>query len=203
MAEHQEIVRQIIQRVIVAGAGRSERRQMPIEWGGRTPGLTTRPMRHIAHLRDYPRVCERSRPRVHEGHSTVQITALRAHEGCRSPKHARPFSRQSGIGLMRRLALHQRRPRRRPPFQEREGWLSDLARELGKSNSTLHQCHKRGWLHARWHDHSQQWVAWAEEAELQCLKQRCTVPAGEVSRQMWLEVQRSLPPAVPPIMALS
>jgi hypothetical protein len=43
MTERKEIVRQIIQRVIVAGEGRSERLQITIEWvgGGHTPGLTT------------------------------------------------------------------------------------------------------------------------------------------------------------------
>jgi hypothetical protein len=204
MTERKEIVRQIIQRVIVAGEGRSERLQITIEWvgGGRTPGLTTRPISHIAHLSDSPRLCERIRTLVHEGHSTVQITVLLAHEGFRSPKHARPFSRQSVIELMRRLELHQRRPRHRPPLQEHEWWLSDLERELGKANSTLHQWRKRGWLHARWHEHSKRWVAWADAAELQRLKLRCTLPAGAVSRQMWLDAQHSQPPVVPPVMEI-
>jgi hypothetical protein len=104
MAERKESVRQIIPRVIVAGEGRSERLQMTIEWvgGGRTAGLTTRPSSHIAHLSDYPRLCERIRTLAHAGHTITQITALLAHEGFRSPKHARPFSRQSIIELMRR-----------------------------------------------------------------------------------------------------
>ena len=56
MAERKEIVRQIIQRVIVAGEGVSERLQITIEWvgGGSTTGRTTRPMSRIEHLRDYP-----------------------------------------------------------------------------------------------------------------------------------------------------
>ena len=36
---------------------------------------------------------------------------------------------------------------------------------------------------------SKRWVAWADEAELQRLKQRCALPAGEESRQMWLDAQ--------------
>jgi hypothetical protein len=205
MAERKEIVRQIMQRVIVAGEGRSERLQLTIEWvgGGCTTALTTRPLSHIAHLSDYPRLCERLRTLVHEGRSTVQITALLAHEGFRSPKHARPFSRQAVIELMRRLELHQRRPRRRPPLQEHEWWLADLERELGKSHSTLHQWRKRGWLRARWHDQSKRWVAWADAAELERLKQRCALPAGEVSRQMWLDAQRSQPIVVPPLTEAS
>ena len=205
MAERKEIVRQIMQRVIVAGAGRSERLQITIEWvgGGRTAGLTTRPISQIAHLSDYPRLCERIQTLAQEGYNITQITEYLDQEGFRSPKHARPFSRQSVIELMRRLEVHQSRRYRRPPLQEHEWWLSDLQRELGKSNSTLHQWRKRGWLHARWHDHSKRWVAWADEDELQRLKQRCAVPAGEVSRHMWLEAQRSYPTEGPPVTELS
>jgi hypothetical protein len=205
MAERKEIVRQIIQRVIVAGEGRSERLQMTIEWvgGGRTIGLTTRPISHIAHLSDYPRLCELIRTLAHEGYNITQITAVLAHEGFRSPKHARPFSRQSVIELMRRLGVHQPRRHRRPPLQEHEWWLSDLERELGKSNSTLHQWRKRGWLQARWHEHSKRWVAWADEAELQRLKERGALPAGEVSRQMWLDAQRAQRTVVLPLTKVS
>jgi DNA invertase Pin-like site-specific DNA recombinase len=205
MAERKEIVRQIIQRVIVAGEGRSERLQITIEWvgGGRTTGLTTRPISRIAHLSDYPRLCERIRTLVQEGCTITQITAVLAHEGFRSPKHARPFSRQSVIELMRRLGVHQPRRHRRLPLQAHEWWLSDLERELGKSNSTLHQWRKRGWLQARWHDQSKRWIAWADAAELQRLKQRSALPAGEVSRQMWLDVQRSHPTGVPPVTEVS
>jgi DNA invertase Pin-like site-specific DNA recombinase len=204
MAERKEIVRQIIQRVMVAAEGRSERLQITIEWvgGGRTAGLTTRPISHIAHLSDYPRLCERIRTLVHEGYSTVQITALLAQEGFCSPKHARPFSRQSVIELMRRLGVHQPRRRRRPPLPEHAWWLSDLEREVGRSNSTLHQWRKRGWLQARWHDHSKRWVAWADEAELQRLKQRGALPTGEASRQGWLDAQRSQPTVSPRLTAI-
>jgi hypothetical protein len=197
-AERKEIVRQIIQHILVAGEGQSERLQITIEWvgGGRTAGLTIRPISHIAHLSDYPRLCERIRALVQEGHNITQITALLAHEGFRSPKHARPFSRQSVIELMRRLGVHQARRHRRPHLQEHEWWLSDLEGKLGKSNSTLHQWRKRGWLQARWHDQSKRWVAWADEAELQRLKQRCVLSAGEASRQMWLDAQRSHPTVV-------
>lgn len=197
-AERKEIVRQIMQRILVAGEGQRERLQITIDWvgGGRTAGLTTRPIRHIAHWSDSPRLCERIRALVQEGHKITQITAVLAHEGFRSPTPARPFSRQSVIELRRRLGVHQARRHRRPHLQEHEWWLSDLEGELGKSNSTLHQWRKRGWLQARWHAQSKRWVAWADEAELQRLTQRCVLSAGEASRQMWLDAQRSHPTVV-------
>src|SRR5215831_18708408 len=142
MAERKEIVRQIIQWVIVAGEGRSERLQITIAWigGGSTAGV---------------------------------------------------ISRQSVVELMRRLGVHHPRRRRRPPLRDHEWWWSDLERVLGVANSTWHQWRKRGWLQVRWHDQSQRWVAWADEAELQRLKQRCALPPGAASHLWWLAAQRS------------
>lgn len=69
MAERKEIVRQIIQRVIVAGEGMSERLQITIEWigGGSTAGVITRPISRIEHLSDDPRLCERIRALAQAG----------------------------------------------------------------------------------------------------------------------------------------
>jgi hypothetical protein len=90
MAERQEIIGQISHRVMVAGAGRSERLQITIEWigGGTSVGVITRPIGRIEPLRDYPRLCERIRALVQAGYRTSQITACLAHEGLRSPKQA-------------------------------------------------------------------------------------------------------------------
>jgi DNA invertase Pin-like site-specific DNA recombinase len=195
MAERKEIVRQIIHRVLVAGEGTSERLQITIEWvgGGVTAGIITRPISRIEHLSYYPLLCERIKTLAQAGYSTVQITACLAQEGFHSPKQAKPFSRQSVIELMRRLEVHQPHRRRRPALHEHEWWLSDLESELRIVNSTLHQWRKRGWLQARWHEQSQRWVAWADAAELQRLKQRSARPAGYESRQRWLDAQPSQP----------
>jgi hypothetical protein len=197
MADRKELVRQIIQRVVVAGEGVSERVQITIEWagGGTTAGITTRPISRMEHLSYYPLLCERIRTLAQEGYRTARITTCLAQEGFHSPKHARPFSRQSVIELMRRLGVHQRRRYRRPALNEHEWWLLDLERELGRSNSTLHQWRTHGWLQARWHEPSKRWVAWADEAELKRLKQRCALPAGYESRKRWLDAQPTEPTA--------
>ena len=200
MAERKEIVRQIIHRVIVAGEGTSERLQITIEWvgGGVTAGIITRPISRIEHLSSYPLLCERIKTLAQAEYSTVQITACLAQEGFHSPKQAKPFSRQSVIELMRRLEVHQPHRRRRPALHEHEWWLSDLESELRLVNSTLHQWRKRGWLQARWHEQSKRWVAWADAAELQRLKQRSARPAGYESRQRWLDA----PPSQPAVSAV-
>ena len=191
VADRKEIVRQLIQRVIVAGEGLSERVQMTIEWagGGTTAGIATRPISRIEHLSSYPQLCDRMRSLTAAGLGSGQITARLAEEGFQSPKYARPFSRQSVVELMRRLGLHQTLHRQRPVLNEHEWWFSDLQREVGCSNSTLHLWRQRGWIQARRHEHGGRWVAWADEAELQRLKQQGAIPAGDKIRTLWLDEQ--------------
>jgi hypothetical protein len=197
LAERKAMVRQIIRRVMVAGEGTSERLQITIEWvgGGITAGVITRPMSRIEHLSNYPQLCERMRVLAQAGYSTMQITAWLAREGFRSPKQAKPFSRQAVVELMRRLAVHQPRRRRHPPLREHEWWLSDLACAVGVSNSTRHRWRQCGWLQARWHAQRKWWVAWADEAELQRLKQRGALRTGCKSHNRWLDAQPSQPTA--------
>jgi hypothetical protein len=189
VADRKEIVRQLIWRVIVAGEGLSERVQMTIEWagGGSTAGIATRPISRIEHLSYYPQLCDRIRSLAEAGLGSGQITACLAEDGFQSPKYARPFSRQSVIELMKRLGLHQTLRRPRPVLNEHEWWLSDLQSELGCSNSTLHLWRQKGWIQARRYENGRHWVAWADEAELQRLKQRCAVPAGDKIHDLWLD----------------
>ena len=130
MAERTERVRQSIQRVIVAGAGRRERRQSTMAWigGGSTTGGSTRPLSRSEPLRDDPRLCERRRALAQAGSSTVQMTAGLAQEGCHAPKQATPCSRPSVVEVRRRLGVHPPRRRRRPPLRDHAWWLSDLER---------------------------------------------------------------------------
>jgi hypothetical protein len=127
-AQRKEIVRQIIQRVMVAGEGTSERLQVTIEWGGggTTAGIVTRPISRIEHLSYDPWLCERIQTLAQAGYRTALITAALAQEGFHSPKQGTPCSRQSVHELMRRLGVHQPRRRRRLPLSEHEWWLSDL-----------------------------------------------------------------------------
>lgn len=191
VADRKEIVRQLIQRVIVASEGPSERVQITIEWagGGATAGIATRPINRIENLSYYPQLCDRIRSLAQAGLGSGQITTCLAEDGFRSPKYARPFSRQSVVELMKRLGLHQTLRRQRPVLNEHEWWLSDLQSELGCSNSTLHLWRKRGWIQARRYDHDRRWIAWADKAELQRLKQRLSVPAGDKIRDKWLDDQ--------------
>jgi DNA invertase Pin-like site-specific DNA recombinase len=191
MADRKEMIRQIIQRVIVRVEGVSERLHMTIEWvgGGTTAGITTRPVRRTEDLSYYPQLCERVRALAAEGYSTVKITACLAQEGFRSPRQDRALNRQTVIEVMRHLGVRQPHRQPRPRLGPTAWRLSELEGELGRSVTTLHLWRKRGWLEARWYEQEGCWVVWADEAELGRLKDRCALSAGHVTHQMWLEGQ--------------
>lgn len=204
MADRKEIVRQIIQRVVVNPEGKSERVQVTIEWfgGDTTSGLVIRPINRLDNLSRYAELCKRIQTLSAQGCRTSEITQLLAQEGFRSPRHAQPFTAEMVRQLKQRLGLGSSRPRPRPPLDQHEWWMTELAKELGISVSTLHLWRKRGELQARWHDQSRKWVAIADTAELNHLVQRCKRSVGEAHRQRWLDAQ-SVPlgasPSIPRI----
>lgn len=193
VADRKEMMRQIIQRVIVQAEGESERLHMKIEWvgGGTTAGITIRPIRRTENLSYYPLLCERIRRLAAEGYSTVKITACLAQEGFCSPQQDRALNRQTVIEVMQRLGVRQ--PNRLPRSRlDPHAWrLSELASELGRLITTLHLWRKHGWLEARWYEPERCWVFWADEAALGRLKARCTLSPGDRNHKKWLEAQES------------
>jgi hypothetical protein len=191
MADRKEIVRQIIQRVVVKPEGKSERVQVTIEWfGGNTPsGLVLRPINRLENLSRYAELCDRIATLSAQGARTSEMTHTLAQEGCRSPRHAHPFTPHTVCQLRQRLGLRPSRPRRRPPLDQPEGWFSELAQTLRISGSTLPLWRKRGWLAARWHEQRRKWVAIADTAALKRLAPRCKRSVGEANRQRWLDAQ--------------
>ena len=194
MRERKEIVRQIIQRVRVAAADKSERLTITIEWlgGGTTTGVTTRPISRVENWSTYPQLCERLRTLVANGYRTAQITTALAQEGFRSPRHGEPFTHEAIRTLRRRLGLSAHRARLHPVLQGHEWGIAELAGALDVSPSTVYLWRKRGGLQSRWDSALKRWVVWADEAALDRLKAYSRQSVGAKNRQEWLAAQ-SLP----------
>jgi DNA invertase Pin-like site-specific DNA recombinase len=191
MADRKEIVRQIIQRVIVHPAGKSERVQVTIAWfgGDTTSGLVIRPINRLENLSRYAELCDRIKALSAQGCRPPEITHQLAQEGFQSPRHAKPLTAEMVRQLKHRLGLGPSHPRVRPPLDQHEWWMTELAKELGLSVSTLHLWRKRGELKVRWHEQSHKWVAIVDATELNRLKQRRQRSVGERNRQRWLDAQ--------------
>ena len=120
-AERKEIVRQIVERVVVENEGKSERLHVSIEWvgGSETKGIVIRPVSKMEYLSYYPRLCERVRELLAQELSTEEIAETSHREGYRPPKQAGRLGRQAVTEVLQRLGL--RPVRRRGPAQLRGG----------------------------------------------------------------------------------
>jgi hypothetical protein len=64
---------------------------------------------------------------------------------------------------------------------------------IGMPNITLYNWVRRGWVKARQHEQPpRRWIVWADEAEIERLRQRHQQPAGYATRQYWLEKMSSI-----------
>ena len=194
-AERKEIVRQVIEGVVVEVEGDSERVGVCIEWAGgrRTTDVVIRPVSSFEQLSYYPELCERVRELASRGLNSTLIARRLDAEGYRSPKLVEGFGHQGVQKLMRRLGLCQREGRRRPPqglLGEHEWWLGELAERIRMPKQTLYTWIRRGWVSSRQlRGHARRWVVWADEAELERLRRLHELPRGYHTHRKWIEAQ--------------
>lgn len=189
-----EIVRQVIEWIVIDVEGVSERVEVEIRWAGgvATKDIMIRPVAKLEQLSYYPDLCERVRELAAEGSSAQKITETLNEEGYRPPKRRERFGPQ-GIGnLMRRLGLMRARylqPKAQGELLSKdEWWLAQLALELGMPKVTLYVWIRRGWIRARQGPEPQKrWIVWADEEELKRLRQLRALPEGyHVREKLWL-----------------
>jgi DNA invertase Pin-like site-specific DNA recombinase len=190
--DRKEIVRQVIERIVIDAEGTTERVRVRIEWAGgtSTEGIMIRPVAKVEHLSYYPKLCERVRSLAAQGMSAAAIARGLNEEGYRPPKRREGFDRQSVQNLIHRLGLSTKRLRSegREDLDRHEWWLGELARELGMPEATLYGWLRRGRLQARGQEEKApyRWIVWADEAELRRLKRLRARPVGECLRRLWV-----------------
>ena len=170
----------------------SERVGVSIHWvgGARTDGEVVRPVGRWEQASYFPQLCQRVRTLAAAGRSPVEIAAQLDAEGFRPPKRRERFG-PKGVGqLVRRLGL--RAPRAHPPTSAELGqheWeLAALAQRLGMPPVTLYTWIGRGWVRARQLPRPpHRWLVWADEAEVERLRERRQRPRGYYTRQRWIE----------------
>ena len=193
--ERKEIIRQVIEQVVVEVEGDSERVGVRIEWAGgrQTTDVVIRPVCSFENLSYYSELCERVRELASRGLDSILIAQRLDAEGYRSPKLVEGFGHQ-GVGkLMRRLGLCQRERRQQPPeglLGEHEWLLGELAGRIRMPKQTLYTWIRRGWVSSRQlQDHARRWVVWADEAELERLRRLHELPRGYHTHRKWIEAQ--------------
>jgi DNA invertase Pin-like site-specific DNA recombinase len=196
-AERKEIVRQLVERVVVAVDGTSERVRLTLHWVGglQTAGELVRPVARLAQLSAYPQLCARVRALAAAGLRAAAIAESLNAEGFRPPKRRERFGPQGVLALMQRLGLDapRSRSRSRAGLGPDEWWLPALAQELGMPRVTLYHWARRGGVRARRQvvppagpASRPRLILWADAAEVDRLRQRRQRPAGAAARQRWL-----------------
>jgi DNA invertase Pin-like site-specific DNA recombinase len=165
-AERKEIVRLLVERVVVHVRKDSEYVNVEIHWRG---GFTShheviRPVQLHEHLRDHARLFDRLARLRHEGYTAGEIAARLNEEGFRAPKAPGGYTAMSVRKLMSRRGLSDG-GKDEGLLGEDEWWVSDLARELGVSGGKLRDWAGRGWLRARRVSAHGPWIIWADGRE--------------------------------------
>jgi hypothetical protein len=190
-ADRQELIRQIVDAVVVAAEGKSERVQVTIRWvgGSETAGTVVRPIRYASDLSAYAAICEQVRTWTHERLPAASIAERLNAAGYR-PARGGAFGMQAVHELQRRLQLTGIRPqaRSRTELSPEECWSADLARALGLPKGSLQHWIRRGWVRARREPTGlRRWIVWADAAEQDRLRQLQQRSVADRIRQRWLQ----------------
>ncbi len=172
-ADRKEIVRLLVERVVVHVRPDSDYADATIHWRG---GCTTlhefvRPVVHYEQLRDYDQLVTRLDYWWREGKTAAEIAEKLNDEGFSTPKKCGAYNKD----LVQRL-LSIQGLRRKTISQEQlrpdEWWLPDLAEKLQVAENTFRSWVVRGWVNSRktcWQGQGL-WIVWADAQEQKRLR---------------------------------
>lgn len=172
-ADRKEMIRCIVERVVVHVRCDSEFVDVTIQWAGgyESHHEIVRPVATYAQLRDFDQLMDRVVQLREAGHAAPQIAERLNAEGFYPPKRNGQFTTPVIYQLLKRRALIGNERSHDELLAADEWWLTDLARELAMSHLKLRDWAKRGWLHSRKTPVQGRWVLWADQGEVARLHQ--------------------------------
>jgi hypothetical protein len=183
-ADRQQIIRFLVERVVIAVEGNTNQVKVTLEWLG---GCTSRhelvrPVLSYRQMVEHDRLLARIRQLREEGLSFAAVARVLNAEGLHPSKGAHQFTGDT-VGLLwrRHIAPASRQPRQVPAgvLGPNEWGVLDLAGELKMPKNTLHAWMKRGWVRFRclpgYHGRC---ICWADAAELKRLRRLRDTPHG-------------------------
>ena len=169
--DRKQIVRCVVERVIVVIDKSTEMNEVTIVWKG---GVTTRhqvsrPVGTYEQLKDYRRLTERIRQLHRDGFHFAQIAEKLNDEGFVPPRRRGAFT-ESGIwSLVHQLGLVGELFRD-DLLGEDEWWIPDLAQTLGVIPQKIHYWVKAGWIHSRRTPSGKHLIVWADKEDIRRLQ---------------------------------
>jgi hypothetical protein len=189
-ADRKEIIRQVIERVIVDVQGSSERVNVRIEWigGSHAEGVVIRPVGKLSELSTYPQICHQVLTEA--GWTAIAIAQALSDAGFRPPRSTTGFRVETITQLQRQLGVRAPRPRVRQHdgLLPDEWWPTELFRTLRIPRGSLYHWIRQGPVRARQLDEPlHRWVVWADEAQLERLREYHQRAIGDDFRHRWTD----------------
>lgn len=181
-ADRKEILRCLVERVVVHVQADSERVDVTIHW----PEALTSQHELLRVVQTYQQMTtgDQLRQRITElhaaGHTASQIAATLQQEGYSPPHRKKPYSKEQIWQLLSRFGLTT--PREVVELQPHEWKLSTLAQALGVPILRLRDWAHKGWAHARQTPAQGLWIVWADPPEMDRLTQLAAVSKHGVQR---------------------
>lgn len=152
--ERQEIVRLLLERVIIKVIDDTEQVEVECHWHGghRTSHRFVRPVARAKALSTYPALIARITELHTSAHNGAQIAAILNAEGWRPPKRRDTYNAQMVRELLLDAGVIERRPRppRTIPARAPDEWtISELAEQIGMPQPTLYNWVQNGRLRSR------------------------------------------------------
>jgi DNA invertase Pin-like site-specific DNA recombinase len=191
--DRKEIIRQVVERVMVDVQGNSERVKVRIEWigGGHTESVVIRPVGTLSGLSTYQEICHQVQTLTEAGWTATAIAQALSDAGFHPCRPNTSFRAQTITQLQRQLGVRAPRPRirSRNHLLPDEWWPAELVHLLGIPRGSLSHWISQGEVRARQLDEPlHRWVVWADEAELERLQQYHQRSIGDDFRRRWTEV---------------
>lgn len=170
--ERKQILRCLIDRVVVRVRCDSEHTEATIQWKGgcESHHEFIRPVKTYAQLRDFEALMARVVELRQAGNDAGEIAAALNRDGFHPPKQPGAFNKPMIYQLLKRRGLIGNERDHDELLQPNEWWLTDLARELQMSDDKLRDWSSRGWVHYRKTPVQGYRVLWADADEVKRLK---------------------------------
>jgi hypothetical protein len=171
-ADRKEMIRCLVERVVVQVRCDSEFVAAAIHWAGghESRHEIVRPVGTYAQLRGFERLMDRVVELRGAGHVAPEIAARLNAEGFSPPKRSGRFTAPVIYQLLKRRGLIGDERSHDGLLGRHEWWLTDLARELKMSHLKLRDWANRGWVHSRKTPVQGRWILWADKEEVKRLR---------------------------------
>lgn len=171
-ADRKEIIRCLIERVVVHVRADSEYVDATIHWNG---GYTSqhefiRSVNSYATLRDLDALMLRVTELRHQGKTMDEIADHLNAEGFRPPKRHDGYHEKLVAIILKRGGLVGKERSHDELVGAGEWWLSDLARKLPMCPLKLRYWATYGWVHGRRTPIQKHWILWADDDEIARLR---------------------------------